>query len=242
MHGGGSPKVRDAAERRLEIDRASRRMRAEFPRYKARQLLDRIEELRRDYRRHWRRYPDLYGADEDTFVADRVHLTPGGIRALRQMGRVEARRALVEGFSLPRGFTLDLTQAVDKVRTADPEAALHDGIARAASVCEYLEFMIESEGTVFRTVTGSKGVRQEESVYVQLLGQWTDRQMRLITQALRAGIEGPPRTMTILDEDARILVDVFVVAMQQVDPQLDPAVVRAVISRGLRESRFHAAA
>jgi hypothetical protein len=82
MHGGGSPKVRDAARRRLEIDRATRRMRAEFPRYKARQLLDRIEELRRDYRRHWRRYPDLYGADEDTFVADRVRLTPGGIRAL----------------------------------------------------------------------------------------------------------------------------------------------------------------
>jgi hypothetical protein len=36
--------------------------------------------------------------------------------------------------------------------------------------------------------------------------------------------------MAIL-EDARILVDVLVVAMQKVDPQLDPAVVRASSAR-----------
>jgi hypothetical protein len=221
--------VRAAAQRRFEVERETRRMHREYPNYRATLMLDRIAALEREFFCYQPAYPELLGDDVDVFIANRVDLSAQVVGELRAMGRRAARRHLVDAFRLPASFSFAHPNAGDD--DLDPQVALIGDLERVAAVCAYLERQVNRDGTLARTVRGPNGAQRDEpTIAARLLGEWHDRQVRTVMQALRAEIT--PRRATP-DADLRVIVDVFVAAMGELD--MDPAQARAVISRHARQ-------
>jgi hypothetical protein len=208
-------------------------MHREYPQHRATLLLDRVEALGREFRRYQPRYPELLGDDVDVYIANRIGLSAAVVGELRAVGRREARRRLVERYRLPARFSLAEPDAWHD-EDVDLTVMLAQNLQLAAAMCEYLEWRIDRDGTLIRTVTQANGTqRQEPTVAMRLLGQWHDRHLRAAVRAIRAGIAESARPVS--DEDLRSVVDVFVAAIGELRPDFDLAHIRAAISREARQ-------
>jgi hypothetical protein len=113
----------------------------------------------------------------------------------------------------------------------DPHLQLRRALERCAQMVAHLERAV-SDGSLEQTVrTPGGGSHQDVSVDARLLGEWHDRQAKIVDIALKAGFK--EREIRLAEADGIAMTEVFIAAMAELG--VDKVEASRILAAKIRE-------